>query len=455
MDKKITDSIIYIGVDDKDIDLFESQYVVPNGVSYNSYVIMDDKIAIMDTADARVTDKWFANLREALGDRKPDYLVVSHLEPDHASNIQKVAEAYPDMQIVGNAKTFNMMGQFFDIDLTDRKVVVAEGDKLSLGKHELTFVMAPMVHSDKVSATAGKFFTLTMQLKTELNVIGFYHNDAALTKVASAEAVYAANDTYYYDATTGVLTYSTDDFSPFTVVVSDSEFNGGKGTKDAPYLIATGEQAYGMRDAKGYFKFVNDVVVTKEIYLSGKTYTVDLNGHSVKLEYADDVKPNNGGVFNIAGKKSSLTINDSSEAQTGAVIGSDKTYSNKVTSAVRVGNYGKLTINGGHFYGKSKETSCIFVATSRSSGSKATVTINGGIFETANPLNGTYYVLNHQDSNTTGCTITVNGGQFKNYNPGVTVVDPENPYTGKVDKGTGCKTTERVDGNDTWYIVSK
>ena len=92
MDKKITDSIIYIGVDDKDIDLFESQYVVPNGVSYNSYVIMDDKIAIMDTADARVTDKWFANLREALGDRKPDYLVVSHLEPDHASNIQKVAE---------------------------------------------------------------------------------------------------------------------------------------------------------------------------------------------------------------------------------------------------------------------------------------------------------------------------------------------------------------------------
>lgn len=153
MDKKITDSIIYIGVDDKDIDLFESQYVVPNGVSYNSYVIMDDKIAIMDTADARVTDKWFANLREALGDRKPDYLVVSHLEPDHASNIQKVAEAYPDMQIVGNAKTFNMMGQFFDIDLTDRKVVVAEGDKLSLGKHELTFVMAPMVHWPEVMVT--------------------------------------------------------------------------------------------------------------------------------------------------------------------------------------------------------------------------------------------------------------------------------------------------------------
>ena len=150
MDKHITDGIIYIGVDDKDIDLFESQYVVPNGVSYNSYVIMDDNIAIMDTADARVTDKWFENLREALGDRTPDYLVVSHMEPDHASNIQKVAEAYPQMKIVANAKTFPMMGQFFDIDLEGRKVVVAEGDTLSLGKHELTFVMAPMVHWPEV-----------------------------------------------------------------------------------------------------------------------------------------------------------------------------------------------------------------------------------------------------------------------------------------------------------------
>ncbi len=150
MDKHITDGIIYIGVDDKDIDLFESQYVVPNGVSYNSYVIMDDKIAIMDTADARVTDKWFENLRAALGDRTPDYLVVSHMEPDHASNIQKVAEAYPQMKIVANAKTFPMMGQFFDIDLEGRKVVVAEGDTLSLGKHELTFVMAPMVHWPEV-----------------------------------------------------------------------------------------------------------------------------------------------------------------------------------------------------------------------------------------------------------------------------------------------------------------
>lgn len=307
-------------------------------------------------------------------------------------------------------------------------------------------------NGEKVTAKAGKFFTLQMQVKENANVIGFYHNGAALTKVTAAPT---ANDQYYYDAATGVITFTTDDFSPFTVVISDSDFNGGDGTEANPYLIATGEQAYNMRNAKGYFKLVNDVVVTNEIYLSGKTYTVDLNGHSVKLEYADDVKPNNGGVFNVAGKKSSLTINDSSAAQTGAVIGSDKSYSNKVTSAVRVGNYGKLTINGGHFYGTSNGTSCIFVMTSRSSGSKATVVINGGKFETASALNGTYYVLNHQDSATTGCTITVNGGSFKNYKPGVTSVDPVNAYTGKVVLGDGCTTTsEEVDGV-TWYTVSK
>ena len=198
---------------------------------------------------------------------------------------------------------------------------------------------------------------------------------------------------------------------------------------------------------------MNDVTVTNEIYLSGKTYVVDLNGHTVTLKYADDVKPNNGGVFNIAGKKSSLTINDSSAEQTGAVIGSDKNYTNKVTSAVRVGNYGKLIINGGHFYGTSEETSCIFVMTSRSSGSKATVVINGGKFETASPLGNTYYVLNHQDSATTGCTITVNGGSFKNYKPGTTVVDPVNAYTGKIVLGEGRSVTEETIGSDTWYIV--
>ena len=189
--------------------------------------------------------------------------------------------------------------------------------------------------------------------------------------------------------------------------------------------------------------------------MSSKTYVVDLNGHSVTLKYADDVKPNNGSVFYIGGKGGNLTINDSSNGN-GKVIGSDKSYANKVTCAVRAGNYGKLTINGGHFYGTSAGTSCIFVMTNMASGSKATVVINGGIFETASPANGIYYVLNHQDSATTGCTITVNGGKFKNYEPGKTAVDPVNAKTGTISLGTGCTTTSTTDESENiWYTVSK
>lgn len=306
-----------------------------------------------------------------------------------------------------------------------------------------------------VNATGGKFFTLTMQLEKNLNVIAFYHHVDPVAKAASAEAVSTANDQYYYNAATGLLTFTTDDFSPFTVVTSDSAFNGGDGTEANPYLIATGKQALAMEKGKGCFKLVNDVVVTDEIYLSGKTCVLDLNGHSIRLEYADGVKPNNGSVLYVGGQGGNLTINDSSASQTGAVYGSNKAYTNKVTSAVRAGNYGKLTINGGHFYGTSEGTSCIFVYTSWSSRSKATVVINGGSFETASPSNGTYFVLNHQDNATVDCTITVNGGRFKNYNPGVTVVDPVNAKTGKISLGAGCKTTEEVVGSDTWYIVTK
>ena len=152
-DTTISENIIYIGADDKTIDLFESQYIVPNGVSYNSYLIKDDKIAIMDTVDARATDAWFDNLDKALDGRTPDYLVVSHMEPDHAANIAKAAEKYPQMQIVANAKTFPMMKQFFGTDFAGRNVTVAEGDTLSLGSHTLTFVMAPMVHWPEVMVT--------------------------------------------------------------------------------------------------------------------------------------------------------------------------------------------------------------------------------------------------------------------------------------------------------------
>ena len=149
-DVYVSDAVKYIGVDDKTIDLFESQYVVPNGVSYNSYVIMDEKIAVMDTVDKRGTDEWLAKLERELGDRTPDYLVVQHMEPDHAGSVKILADKYPSMQLVANAKTFTMMEQFFDMDLTDRKVVVKEMDTLSLGTHTLTFVMAPMVHWPEV-----------------------------------------------------------------------------------------------------------------------------------------------------------------------------------------------------------------------------------------------------------------------------------------------------------------
>lgn len=153
MNINISDAIKYISVDDKDIDLFESQYIVPNGISYNSYVILDEKICVLDTVDKRKTDEWVANLENVLDGKTPDYLIINHLEPDHASNIQLLADKYPDMMLVGNAKTFNMLPQFFDIDLTDRTVTVKEGDSLNLGEHTLSFYMAPMVHWPEVMVT--------------------------------------------------------------------------------------------------------------------------------------------------------------------------------------------------------------------------------------------------------------------------------------------------------------
>lgn len=148
---QISDAVKYIGVDDKTIDLFESQYIVPNGIAYNSYVIMDEKIAVMDTVDKRKTDEWFANLEEVLDGKTPDYLIISHLEPDHASNIKALADKYPSMKLVGNAKTFNMMPQYFqDFDFADRAVTVKEGEELELGSHTLKFFMAPMVHWPEV-----------------------------------------------------------------------------------------------------------------------------------------------------------------------------------------------------------------------------------------------------------------------------------------------------------------
>lgn len=148
----ITNDILYIGVNDKDIDLFEGQFHVPNGMAYNSYVILDDKIAVMDTVDKRKAEEYLANLKTALNGRVPDYLVVSHIEPDHASSIQAFLTQYPSTQLVGNAKTFQMLAQYFDLDF-DSALTVREGDSLSLGKHELHFIMTPMVHWPEVMFT--------------------------------------------------------------------------------------------------------------------------------------------------------------------------------------------------------------------------------------------------------------------------------------------------------------
>lgn len=206
-DTYISDSVLYIGVTDKTLDLFESQYQVPNGVTYNSYVIMDDKIAVMDTVDGRATEQWFANLEQALAGEPADYLIVSHMEPDHAANIKRFAERFPEAKIVGNAKTFAMIEQFFDLDLTDRKVEVKGGSTLELGTHTLQFFMAPMVHWPEVMVTYeqqekilfsadgfGRFGTMDSEENWEdeaaryyLNIVGKYGVQVqGLLKKASA-----------------------------------------------------------------------------------------------------------------------------------------------------------------------------------------------------------------------------------------------------------------------------
>lgn len=204
----ISEKIFYVGVNDKTIDLFESQYSVPNGVSYNSYVIMDQKIAIMDTVDGRGTEQWLANIKEILNGKTPDYLVVSHMEPDHGANVARLCNIYPDMKLVGNVKTFGMIPQFYEIDsLEERKVVVAEGSELNLGSHTLVFYMAPMVHWPEVMVTYektekilfsadgfGKFGALDVEEPWEyeaaryyLNIVGKYGVQVqALLKKAAA-----------------------------------------------------------------------------------------------------------------------------------------------------------------------------------------------------------------------------------------------------------------------------
>ena len=189
-DITISEDIKYIGVDDHDIDLFEGQYVVPNGISYNSYIIKDEKIAVMDTVDRRKSEEWLNNLEKELAGKEPDYLVVSHMEPDHSYNIGVLSEKYPNMKIIGNDKIFEFMKQFFEIsNLEERKVVVKEGEEISLGKHTLQFFMAPMVHwpevmvsyekTEKIVFAAdgfGKFGTLDTDEEWDCEARRYYFN---------------------------------------------------------------------------------------------------------------------------------------------------------------------------------------------------------------------------------------------------------------------------------------
>lgn len=189
-DITISENIKYIGVDDHDIDLFEGQYVVPNGISYNSYIIKDEKIAVMDTVDRRKSEEWLDNLEKELAGKEPDYLVVSHMEPDHSYNIGVLAEKYPNMKIIGNDKIFEFMKQFFEIsNLEERKIVVKEAEEISLGKHTLQFFMAPMVHwpevmvsyekTEKIVFAAdgfGKFGTLDTDEEWDCEARRYYFN---------------------------------------------------------------------------------------------------------------------------------------------------------------------------------------------------------------------------------------------------------------------------------------
>lgn len=154
---KVTDEIFYVGVNDREIDLFEGQYEVPNGMAYNSYIICDEKVAVLDTVDGKFSDEWFGNIAGIIGDKEPDYLIVHHMEPDHSANIAKFMDRYKSAKVVSNVKSFVMMNQFFGTDYSDRQIAVGEGDTLSLGKHELVFITAPMVHWPEVILSYDKY----------------------------------------------------------------------------------------------------------------------------------------------------------------------------------------------------------------------------------------------------------------------------------------------------------
>ena len=273
---KITEDIIYAGVNDHQVDLFEGQYRVPNGMAYNSYVILDEKTAVMDTVDANFADEWLANVAKALAGRKPDYLIVQHMEPDHAANIENFMKAYPDTTVVANTKTFTMMGNFFrNLNLDGKKLVVANGDSLTLGKHVLTFVFAPMVHwpevmmeyesTDKVLFSAdgfGKFGALDTDedwtceaRRYYFNIVGKYgaQVQAVLKKAAGLDIekicplhgpILTENLGFYIDKYNTWSSYQPEDEG---ILVACASIHGN--TKKAAELLAEKLKATGVKVA--------------------------------------------------------------------------------------------------------------------------------------------------------------------------------------------------------------
>ena len=309
MNHNVTDSVVYIGVDDKTIDLFESQYVVPNGVSYNSYLIEDEKLAVMDTVDARKTAEWLDNLETALHGRTPDYLVVLHMEPDHAGSIQILAEKYPEMKLVGNAKTFTMMQQFFTMDLTDRTVTVKEGDTLSLGSRTLTFVFAPMVHwpevmvaydsKDKILFAAdgfGKFGALDTDedwaceaRRYYFNIVGKYGAQVqALLKKASAldiqkicplhGPVLTENLGYYLDRYNTWSSYAPEDDGVLIAYASIHGHTAEAAKKMADILKARGAKKVVLTDLArdDMSEAIEDAFRYDKLLLAAASYNADV-----------------------------------------------------------------------------------------------------------------------------------------------------------------------------------
>ena len=309
MNHNVTDSVVYIGVDDKNIDLFESQYVVPNGVSYNSYLIEDEKLAVMDTVDARKTAEWLDNLETALHGRTPDYLVVLHMEPDHAGSIQILAEKYPEMKLVGNAKTFTMMQQFFTMDLTDRTVTVKEGDTLSLGSRTLTFVFAPMVHwpevmvaydsKDKILFAAdgfGKFGALDTDedwaceaRRYYFNIVGKYGAQVqALLKKASAldiqkicplhGPVLTENLGYYLDKYNTWSSYAPEDDGVLIAYASIHGHTAEAAKKMADILKARGAKKVVLTDLArdDMSEAIEDAFRYDKLLLAAASYNADV-----------------------------------------------------------------------------------------------------------------------------------------------------------------------------------